>query len=278
MRMTTKVQTSVDRVLEERQSNGFRRHLGASVIGRECARELWYMFRWAKQVRHKARILRLFSRGDLEEERFVKWLRSAGVNVQDRDPETGKQFRVEAVDGHFGGSQDAKLQFVPDMEDLYQWIVGEFKTHNDKSFKELKKKKVYKAKFEHYVQMQIYMYLTGLAAALYLAINKNNDELYTELVYLDEPFARSYIDRAEKIIYAQTPPERISESPGWYKCKFCDFNDVCHNGIQKSTNCRTCIHSRPAPNAEWICTLYDGYVLSESDQQRGCTSHELIYE
>ena len=31
---------------EARQGDGFRDHLGASIIGKSCARALWYDFRW----------------------------------------------------------------------------------------------------------------------------------------------------------------------------------------------------------------------------------------
>src|SRR6266853_4197332 len=29
------------------ESDGFRSHLGASIIGNDCYRQIWYMFRWA---------------------------------------------------------------------------------------------------------------------------------------------------------------------------------------------------------------------------------------
>lgn len=45
---------------EARQGDGFRDHLGASLIGKSCARALWYDFRWATPARHTGRILRLF--------------------------------------------------------------------------------------------------------------------------------------------------------------------------------------------------------------------------
>lgn len=274
---TSKTHEAIDYQLEISQGKGFRTHLGASLIGRECARQLWYVFRWAKQVRHKARILRLFDRGNLEEDRFTLWLRKSGThvlthNLDDVDPETGKprQFRVEDYNGHFGGSLDALLFDSPDFPG--DWVLGEFKTHNDKSFKKLVKEGVRKAKFEHFVQMQIYMHKKGLKAAIYFAVNKNDDDLYTEVVYHEKEVAERYLDRAGKIIQATHPPEKINESPAWYICQWCDYKDVCHHGEPMRVSCRTCEHVRPVENAGWLCTRYD-YLLSTQEQHRACEYH-----
>jgi hypothetical protein len=271
----TKTHQLIDRSAEGRQGKGFRRHLGASIIGKECARQIWYVFHWAKRVYHRAQLLRLFDRGNREEPAFIKLIQQAGIEVLDRNPETGEQFRVSAWDGHFGGSLDAKLRGVPDWQELI-WLLGEFKTHNDKNFKKLKKEGLQKAYFAHYVQMQIYMRMENLPAGIYFAINKNDDEIHTELVLLDAAFADSYIDRAGRIISAQQPPEKISEEPSWFACNFCDFQDICHFNAPMAFNCRSCIHAKPVEGGEqegkWLCSKYD-YPLSEADQHRGCADH-----
>ena len=87
-------------------SDGFRSHLGASLIGKECERALWYDFRWVTRSKHPGRLLRLFETGQLEEARMVLNLRRTGATVLEVDPETGRQFRVQAHGGHFGGSLD----------------------------------------------------------------------------------------------------------------------------------------------------------------------------
>jgi hypothetical protein len=48
-----------------------RPHLGASLIGKECARQLWYTFRWVSSTSHRGQLLRLFRTGHLEEARMV---------------------------------------------------------------------------------------------------------------------------------------------------------------------------------------------------------------
>src|SRR5574337_818227 len=85
---------------EKREAAEPRRgHLGASVIGRPCERQLWYAFRWAYQEQFKGRMLRLFQRGHREEDWFAADLRSTGAQVHSVDPRTGQQFRFSAVGG-----------------------------------------------------------------------------------------------------------------------------------------------------------------------------------
>lgn len=111
---------------EARQGDGFRDHLGASLIGKSCARALWYDFRWATPARHTGRILQLFETGQMEVARLVRDLRATGATVLEVDPETGRQFRVEAHGGHFGGSLDGVALGL--LEAPKTWHVVEVKT------------------------------------------------------------------------------------------------------------------------------------------------------
>ena len=114
---------------------GYRAPLGASMIGTECPRAIWYGFRWATRARHTGRILRLFQTGHLAEPRFVADLRRIGVTVLEVDPETGRQWTLRDAGGHFGGSMDAVAIAFP--EAPMAWHVCEFKTHSAKSFAKL---------------------------------------------------------------------------------------------------------------------------------------------
>lgn len=251
-----------------------RGHLGASLIGRECERELWYGFHWVLESDFTGRILRLFQRGQLEEKVFEDELRLAGVHVQTIDPKTNKQFKVSTHGGHFSGSMDGIAEGI--LEAPKTAHVLEFKTHSDKSFKDLTKNGVEKAKPEHFAQMQVYMRLGKLTRAFYLAVNKNDDSLYSERFKLDKTYADQLIDKALSIITAEEPPKRISENPSWYKCKFCNYNSICHGEVIALTNCRTCKHSTPVltGNADWSCTKHGGFIPIDF-QRKGCDQHQL---
>lgn len=250
----------------------FRSHLGGSMIGRRCARQLWYGFRWFHSKNHTGRMIRLFNRGHLEEARFIAMLQSIGVTVWFADG-AGKQFRMSASEGHVGGSLDSVLENTPDFPD--EPILGEYKTHGEKSFLKLKREGVQKSKPEHYTQMQLYMNHYGLRAGLYMAVNKNNDELYTEIVYLDSTYAGQHLHRADKVVWSQTPPPRISEYKASFDCKFCDFYDVCHNGFEPAVNCRTCSMAFPGPNKTWTCARHQKPITPEL-MQIGCEDHTFI--
>lgn len=254
----------------------FRSHLGASVMGGKCGRALWYGFRWATVPKFGARMLRLFNRGHLEEGRIISLLLMIGVQVYQQD-ENGKQYRISDVGGHFGGSGDGIGLGIPDLPPGTACLL-EFKTHNDKSFKKLVAEGVRGAKFEHYVQMQIYMRKMGLAAALYVAVNKNDDDLWMEIVTLDTATSDQMLDRARTIILMKEAPPKINNSPGWFDCQWCDNKPVCHLGKAPARNCRTCKHSVPKEDGNWYCTNpgADPTPLSKDLQLTGCNAYEVF--
>ena len=67
-----------------------RTYLGASIIGHDCDRYLWYAFRQCVKEDFGGRMLRLFDRGRLEEGRFIEELRGIGCTVEDRN-DSGEQ-------------------------------------------------------------------------------------------------------------------------------------------------------------------------------------------
>ena len=251
---------------------GFRLHLGASLIGKPCERSLWYDFRWTTAAAHPGRLLRLFETGQLEEARIVRNLRRTGATVLEVDPETGRQWRVEAHGGHFGGSLDGVALNL--LEAPRTWHVLEFKTHASKSFVALVAQGVRQAKPQHFAQMQIYLRLTTLTRALYLAVNKNNDDLYVERVALDADYADRLLAKAGRILFAARPLDRVSEDPAGYACRMCDHAEVCRGQATAAVNCRTCLSSTPIEGG-WWCERHQR-ALSEADQRAGCEQHLYV--
>jgi len=257
---------------EEARGDGFRDHLGASLIGKPCERALWFDFRWVTLSRQEGRILRLFETGQREEERLVRNLRATGATVLEVDPATGRQFRVEAHGGHFGGSLDGIA--IGLREAPKTWHVLEFKTHSAKSFAQLVSKGVAASKPQHVAQMRIYMHLMGLTRAFYLAVCKDTDALYAERVEADPAEAERLLAKASRIINAARPPSRISDDPAWFECRMCSHNAVCHLGERAAVNCRTCLHSTPVEGG-WHCARHDR-MLGSTEQRLGCGKHLFI--
>lgn len=276
------------------EHDGHRSHLGASILGTECGRHAWYNFRWAVKPKFEGRMLRLFNRGHIEEGRVIAALLTIGVQVYQQD-EHGKQFRISMAGGHAGGSGDGVAINLPDLSPG-QAALLEFKTHNEKSFSKLAGDNwnkyvehlldpgkpaekfigegVRSAKFEHYVQANLYMRKMGLAVCLYVAVNKNDDAVYAELVPVDTAMADQFVERSEKLVFMNDPPKRINESPGFWKCRFCDDRPVCHLRVAPDKNCRTCAYSLPREDGTWFCRLRE-VPLDKETQLIGCNEYQV---
>ena len=253
----------------EGQQERPRSHMGCSTLGHPCDRWLWLSFRWAVVEKFDGRILRLFRRGQNEEATIVRDLRAIGIDIRF----TGKvQQRVD-FDSHVSGSLDGIIETgVP--EAPLKRHVAEFKTHSKKSFDDMVKNGVEKSKPAHYIQMQVYMRGTGIDRALYLAVCKDDDRIYTERVRYNPDVATKAIERGKRIALADRMPEPLSADPSWYQCRFCPAHSFCHKAEPtKHANCRTCAHSTAKANSTWRCERHEADNIPVDFQHKGCDDH-----
>jgi hypothetical protein len=260
----------IDRKMEETREEP-RPHLGASLLGHPCDRYLWLSFRWAVFEKFEGRMLRLFRRGQREEYSIVEDLRSIGIEIHSTG---GEQSRVD-FGSHVSGSIDGIIESgVPEAPKKRH--VAEFKTHNEKSFKDLISKGVKESKPRHWCQMQVYMLGTGIDRALYVAINKNDDTYYTERVRFDKEAAQALVDRGHRIALSDRLPEPLSADPTWWQCKFCPCCEFCHKThLTREINCRTCAHATATKDSTFTCARYGGAEIPEEAQRTGCACHVL---
>lgn len=248
--------------------------LGISVgeIGNECDRALFYGLRWASEPEEiDGRKLSIFRTGDRWEEVLVNDLERIGVEVW------GQQDRIRLVHGFVRGKCDGKAIGVleaPKTEHLL-----EFKSSNDNGFKEIAKKGCKDAKPLHYAQCQLGMHMFGPTRALYLIVNKNTDERYAERIHYDLEYCLRILARAERIVFSDHVPARISEDPEFYKCRFCKHRAVCHEGAQPRVSCRSCIHAQPerGGDGQWSCARW-AKPLSPDEQRESCPVHLYLPE
>lgn len=257
------------------ESKEFRSHLGASQIGRKCAREVWLGWRWSlSRKKFGARMLRLVNRGHLEEARFLALLEMIGC--QFHVMENGEQERISDHGGHYGSALDAVVWGIPEAPG--EWILGEFKTHNTKSFCKLALEGVRVAKPEHYDQMQSCMGRRGIHKCIYIAVNKNDDDIFAELIEYDHAHETKIRDKAADIITRRDAPPRISNDPSNFDCTYCDAHQRCHFPQQAPVfkNCRTCRHSiADIPSGTWGCELKN-IMLDKPAQLAGCDQWDPI--
>jgi hypothetical protein len=248
-----------------------RPHMGCSMLGEVCERKLWLLFRWAVIEPFPGRILRLFRRGQLEEDLIVSDLRAAGCHVKSVGD---NQSRVD-FGSHVSGSIDGIIESgVPEAPNKKHLL--EAKTHSLKSFNELVAKGVQLAKPMHWAQMQVYMLGSKVDRALYYAVCKDDDRIYTERVRLCSESAKAYVERGQRIALTERMPEpMVGASPSWYQCKYCPAYDMCHKThTTKQANCRTCAHSTPRDDSTWHCARWDTTIPTDA-QHAGCDSHVM---
>lgn len=264
----------------ERQQEPPRPHMGCSQLGHPCDRWLWLSFRWAVVEQFPGRVLRLFRRGRNEEATIVADLRAAGVSIHSTE---GAQSRV-SFGCHISGSIDGIIEYgVPEAPQKRH--IVEFKTHGLKSFEDLLKNGVASSKPQHWTQMQLYMLGTimgtgistpGIDRALYVAICKDDDRIYTERVKFDADHAQKILDRGKRIVLADEMPPPISTNPSWYQCKFCAAHEFCHKTkLTKQVNCRTCAWSTAKDDGTWRCERHGADDIPVEFQRTGCEDHAL---
>ena len=248
-----------------------RPHLGASMLGHHCDRWIWLNFRWAVKESFPGRIKRLFRRGHSEEAVMVADLKAIGVNLTKTEYD---QTRI-AFGTHIGGSVDGIIEGgVPGAEEVRH--IAEFKTHNKRSFDDLIKKGVHESKPIHWGQVQLYMHGTNIERALYVAVCKDDDRLYSERIKYDKGAAEKLLDRGRRIALAERMPEPISADPSWYQCKMCAAQEFCHSSkLTQEVNCRTCAHSTPTSDGKWSCARWDADHVEVEHQVTGCHAHVL---
>lgn len=255
-----------------------RNHLGASIIGEPCSRQLWYTFRWCKRQKFDGRMLRLFNVGHEAEPRFTKYLEGIGFEVNRLD-ENGKQFRMSGVNGHYGGSVDARLK-APARYNLSKDLIflGEFKTNNTGAgFTKVDSEGVAKAKPKHYAQACQYGYKFDLDYCLYLIENKNDSTITCKIFELDKNYGRALEKKAEDIINSPTPPARISETPAYHECQYCWYEHICHDNEKVEKNCRSCKFAQPVADAKWHCHRWQA-IIPATEIIKGCDAHSSINE
>lgn len=224
----------MEKAIEAAQETERRNYVGASSIGNDCARQIYYEYNGYPRPLFPAKALMNFDDGHRTEELTAARLRMVqGIELHTHKPD-GTQWGFSALGDRFKGHCDGfirGLKQAPVTPHVWECKASGQKKFNE--FQNVKAKYGEKAtlenwNFTYYVQSQIYMHYFDLKrhyTTVALAGGREYDSCRTE--YKQE-VALKYIDRAEKIINATQPPPRISEQSDFYLCKWCAFKEVCH--------------------------------------------------
>jgi len=246
----TTLQTLIDAHYQA-QPQRLSARLGASQIGHACPRSLWYGFRHCSTPQRSGQLGRICETGGWYEQRIVGWLKTIGLRVE--APE--RQYEYTACSGHFVARLDGACLGVPGAEKT--WHLLECKHANTKKFARITKG-IEKSMPVWYAQVQVCMALAGLERTLFVVADKNEtweqQDIYHERVAHDKEVSAALLARAQRIISATTPLERISDTAEAFDCQFCDHRAVCQGALPRRS-CRTCAFVEVGDDARWLCTV-----------------------
>jgi hypothetical protein len=243
---------------------------------------LWLRFRWAGIEKFSAKSIRAIQDGFAGEDVQAARLRQVkGVALYTHD-DAGRQFGVEALGGHLRGHLDGVATGL--LQAPKTPHVWEHKQVNEAKFKALQKAietHGEKDALEHwdavyFAQGQLYMKHMRLHRHYLTVCSPGGRDTVSVRTEYQAAKAQAIEDRAEGIIFADSPPDRISDDAAFYLCKWCSFHSLCHGTDAANVSCRTCAHVTPERNGTWTCAKNDCDVVPIEFQRVGCDEHRYI--
>lgn len=224
---------AVHRLIEAQENAKQKRdYLGASVLGNQCERFVYYQLNNADDaapISYKG--LYCIADGHRTETLVIDRLRMIeGIQIWDRD-EDGNQigFTDRRFSGHLDGIILGLLQAPTTPHCL------EIKACNEKKFNELQKcKDEYGEKdalqnwdFVYYTQAQIYCGKLELTRHYLVCATPGGRDMISCRTDFNKHFYESMLQKKDRILNAKTPPARISEHKSFHVCKWCRFKELC---------------------------------------------------
>lgn len=204
---------------------GKRDYIGASSIGDECSRKLWYRFnKYSEEF--TAESLRRFDDGHSVEERIISWLKLIpDIKLWTRD-DNGEQFGFSALDGRYQGHYDGIIEI--------DGVVYVLEIKCSTKYNELCKLKekypeevvLEKWNSDYYAQAMTYCKFADVSSHLLLCSDAGGRNLVTVKTPSNHAFADALLLKAERIADAIEPPNKNGGKTYW-KCKLCPFYGEC---------------------------------------------------
>lgn len=221
----------IDKAIVDGYKTEERNYLGASSIGDECARKLWYRYNGEKE-NFDAKTIKRFLDGHRSEDVIVGYLRSIPqIEFYSCGPD-GDQIGFSEFEGRFAGHYDGIGRGFPQAPAT--WHIVEIKCVEEKSFNELKKLKdkdektaILNWKPVYYSQVQVYMHKESLTRSIHIVCTPGVRDLISVRTNYDKAHAEAMMQKAKRIIDATEPPEKIGKAD-FYLCKMCAFWSKCH--------------------------------------------------
>lgn len=211
-------------ILSEKREH--RDYIGASSIGSECPRKLWYRFNKYPEE-FNADSLRRFADGHAVEERILNWLKAIpNIKVWAHD-DNGEQFGFSALDGRYQGHYDGVIRI-----DGITYVLEIKASTKQSTLINLGEK--FPEPFvleqwneEYYAQAMTYCKFAGIENHLLLCADAGGRKLHIVRTPYNAAYADALMLKAERIADAKEPPNKVGGKNYW-KCKMCSFYGICY--------------------------------------------------
>jgi hypothetical protein len=234
-RVADTINNLIDAALVEANKRETRReYIGGSAIGNECDRAIQYEYEGVPRDPGKGfsgLTLRIFRAGHAFEALSAEELQAAGFGLKVAD-EYGKQFGFRVAQGRVRGHVDGVIVSGPPV--MAFPALWEHKALGQRSWNEVVKKGVTKARPLYAAQVAIYQAYMGLEnPALFTARNRDTQELHHELVPFDASLAQNASDKAARIlgnVEGNALSPRAFARADYYICRRCPWSERCWRG------------------------------------------------
>lgn len=281
-------------VIEYQKKEKPRHYLGASEIGHECWRKLFYSFRNAsiktfdKDENHAAfynevKRIKAVEDGHYQEILTVKRLRALPyIELHNTDESKGEdeQIGFEMLLGHFRGHVDGIIRGL--IQAPKTWHIFEYKSKEQKFVNKLlkliseigEKNALQKWDTEYFNQAQIYMHAFKLLRH-YMVVGlpggRGHETCRTDY---NKAIAEGIITKAQVIIFNNDDiPEKLRENREFFQCKWCEYSGICHDGDIPLVHCKTCRYSEPVKNGERFCHYKEQIIDNKELHNDNCLFH-----
>lgn len=283
--MPSRAQFILDKMNEAivaNQSKFKRSYLGASSIGSSCERALQYSFRHCTDSGFSAISLKRFEDGHHSESVYIKRLLDAGYDLEHDD--NGVQYGFSSLGGWFRGHRDGRFRIIPEFgqaiwehKSSKKWSTLAKLVEKDESTALLNWNKVY------YDQAQVYMGHSGVHYHITTAAGEGSREECICVTEFNQEAFDEIQKKAERIITTDRLLPKIG-SAMYFECKWCDANDICHQGAVPAPNCRNCaaLDFKADGKTKAVCNRWSEYdesgnMVSEAKWEEDTKALEQYY-
>ena len=202
----------IDKFYLDRQKDKEQHHFYITDAGK-CGRALFFKFKNVPRKEIEANILRLFDHGDHIHQLIMKPLLSikeihvvaAEVNIPPQEMISG---RADAI------ISDGKSLYVLDIKSMNSMIFN----------------KLTEPKEENVDQLQLYLHYFKIPKGILLYVNKDNQQLKDFIIDYDKKRVLSLLSVLADVrqkIDKNIIPDRLSDYPANWQCRYCQFKEIC---------------------------------------------------